>query len=556
MQPVKISTHSLDHTAADAFSAEHIGAKAANLAIMARLGLPIPPAFVIPLGLCQKIIARKPKAKADLERAIADGIAFLEEQTGRKFGGRHNPLLVSVRSGAARSMPGMLDTVLNVGCTWAAVRGLIRTYGNPRLAWDSRRRFLQSFGETVAGIPAKSFDDLLGELCARERAASEQQLDSAALEQLARSYHAVVADAVPEDPVEQLVVAAQAVFRSWTSERAVAYRRIQHLEDLTGTAVTVQAMVFGNSGPRSAAGVAFSRNPSTGDPRPVIDVLVDAQGEDVVSGRITPVDEEVLDRKMPAAAQALRTALVTLERKFRDVQDVEFTVEEQKLWLLQTRAAKRTPRAAVRLAHDLVKEGVVSRREAIERIRNIDIQALQTLRLVASGEPAARGYGASDGVAVGRAAFDAAGVARFSAAGEPCILVRSEISTADVVAFEHATGIVTVAGGRTAHAALVARQLGKPCVVGCGNLRISEAGNAARLGEGEFKEGDWLSIDARTGDVFIDRLSIEKVAPAPEVLAVSKWLSSERRKSRSPRQSRRTIASATTGDAPAIAKSR
>ena len=347
-------------------SAEEIGAKAANLARMAALGLPVPPAFVLPIRLCADVVAGKAHAAHDLRDGLQEGIAFLQKATGKSLGDHRNPLLVSVRSGAARSMPGMLDTVLNVGCTSMAVRGLIRCSGRPRLAWDCRRRFLESYAEAVAGLDPAPLAARLAELIAAEGAENDRELDTEALERLASDERKLLEDSDDgwlEDAATQLDRSAQAVYRSWMSERAQTYRRLERLEHLEGTAVTIQAMVFGNGGPSSGAGVAFSRDPSTGEPQPVIDVLFDAQGEDVVSGRRTPDTEQTLARGLPSVADELGSVLRLLEREFRDVQDVEFTIEEGRLWILQTRAAKRTPRAALKIAIDLVHEELITREQ-------------------------------------------------------------------------------------------------------------------------------------------------------------------------------------------------
>ena len=330
-------------------SADTIGAKAANLARMAALGLPVPPAFVLPVKLCADIIDKNAHAERDLCDGLKEGIAFLESATGKRFGDRARPLLVSVRSGAARSMPGMLDTVLNVGCTSAAVQGLIRLTGRPRLAWDCRRRFLESYAETVLGLEPGPFAACLAELTASEGLGNDRELDSEALERLAADEQALVEDRDDgwlEDATAQLDSAARAVYRSWMSERAQAYRRLQKLDDLEGTAVTVQAMVFGNGGLSSGAGVAFSRDPSTGLAQPMIDLVLDAQGEDVVSGRRTPDTEQTIIRALPMIAAELGGILKRLEAEFGDVQDVEFTIEDGKLWILQT--APRSGRHARR----------------------------------------------------------------------------------------------------------------------------------------------------------------------------------------------------------------
>lgn len=511
-------------------SAEAVGAKAANLARMAALGLSVPPGFVLPVELCAAIVKGDHRAEQKVMDGLSAGIAFLEQATGRLFGDRRQPLLVSVRSGAARSMPGMLDTVLNVGCTPAAVRGLIRLSGHPRFAWDCRRRFLESYGSVVLGVDPASFARGLREAVAREGADGESSLDGEALERLAEHHRQAIEDedgVLPEDPMEQLRAATQAVYRSWASDRARTYRRLENLEGLAGTAVTVQVMVFGNRGLSSGAGVAFSRDPSTGSATPVIDVLFEAQGEDVVSGSRTPETEEAIVRSAPAAAMHLRETLAMLEREFRDVQDVEFTIEDGKLWILQARAAKRTPRAALRFAIDFVEEGLIEQPEALRRLDGLSPGALDRRRLIDAGDPVGHGTGASAGVAVGRAAFDSASAERLGAGGEPVILVRPDTSTADVRGFAVSEGIVTAVGGRTAHAALVARQMGKPCIVGCGDLAIDVTGRRARLAGVEIQEGDWLSIDGEQGRIHLGRGTIVVDRPAAELAEVERWRSQQ-----------------------------
>ncbi|WP_028134887.1 PEP/pyruvate-binding domain-containing protein [Bradyrhizobium japonicum] len=512
--------------AADLRPAEEIGAKAANLARMAALGLPVPPAFVVPVKLCAEIIAGHAHAARHLRDGLKEGISFLESATGKRFGDRRQPLLVSVRSGAARSMPGMLETVLNVGCTLDAVHGLIRATGRPRLAWDCRRRFLESFGETVLGLNQAGFAARITELVAAEYAGSDRELDSEALERLAGREQALIedhADGSLEDAFAQLEAASQAVYRSWTSERAQTYRSLQHLEALEGTAVTVQAMVFGNGGLASGAGVAFSRDPSTGAPRPMIDLVLDAQGEDVVSGRRAPDTAEAIARELPKLESELGDVLRRLEHAFADAQDVEFTVENGKLWILQTRTAKRTPRAAARIAIDLVHEGLISKDAALERIAEVDLASLTETRLVAPGRPAVIGIGASGGIGIGRAAFSSESAQRLSAAGEPVILLRPDTSTADVAGFALAAGIVTSVGARTSHAALVARQMGKPCVVGCRELKIDPAAKRARLGNLTLDEGEWMTIEGDAGELYLGRCETIRTRPEAELAEIAAW---------------------------------
>jgi pyruvate, orthophosphate dikinase len=519
MHIVHIAKESAQHV-----SAETVGVKAANLARMAALGLPVPPAFVLPVDLCAAIVAGDPDVEQTLDEGLREGIAFLERATGKKFGDRRRPLLVSVRSGAAQSMPGMLDSVLDVGCTTAAVRGLVRMTGNSRFAWDCRRRFLESYAEIVLGIDPAVFTARLGDMVIKEGVDSVRELDCEALERLAADYRMLLAEDGPsEEPMAQLTNAARAVYRSWTSERAQTYRRLQHLEHLQGTAVTVQAMVFGNCGSSSAAGVAFSRDPSTGAAQPVIELLFEAQGEDVVAGRHTPDTEEALQRALPNVASRLRDILVQLEREFGDVQDIEFTVEDGCLYILQTRTAKRTSVAALRIAVDLVHEGLITPAQALRRLDGMDLTRLTRQRLVDTHNPMARGIGASSGVASGRAAFDSAGAERLSGSGAPVIIVRPDISTADVAGFAVSAGIVTAVGGRTAHAALVARQLGKPCVVGCDRVAVDVGAGRAQFADTTIAEGEWISIDGDGGEVYRGKREVVAERPEKELAEIERW---------------------------------
>ncbi|MBV8243179.1 MAG: pyruvate, phosphate dikinase [Hyphomicrobiales bacterium] len=505
-------------------SAEIVGSKAANLARMAALGLPVPPAFVLPVELCAAIVAADPDAERHLAEGLRDGIAFLESVSGKQFGDRRRPLLVSVRSGAAQSMPGMLDTVLDVGCTAAAVRGLVRMTGNPRFAWDCRQRLLEGYAAIVLGIDPAPLTTRAREMMVEEGVDSDRELDGEALERLAADYAVVLgADAPPDDPVAQLTSAARAVYRSWMSERAQTYRRLQHLEHLQGTAVTVQAMVFGNCSSSSAAGVAFSRDPSTGAAQPVIEVLFEAQGEDVVAGRHTPQTEEALARALPTVAIGLRDILRQLEREFGDVQDIEFTIEDGRLYILQTRTAKRTPRAALRIAIDLVHEGLITPAQALRRLDGIELDALSRQRLLDTREPVARGIGASSGVACGRAAFDSDAAKQLTGCGDPVILVRPDTNTADVAGFAVSAGIVTAVGGRTAHAALVARQMGKPCGVGCDRTAVDIARRRAQFATATVAEGEWISIDGDSGKVYLGRREVVTERPEGELAEVERW---------------------------------
>lgn len=511
-----------------------VGSKAAMLARMAGLGLRVPPAFVLPTTLCSALNAGRPEAEQALAEGLAQGIRRLEEATGCKFGDSRRPLLVSVRSGGAQSMPGMLATVLDVGLNFATVRGLIRTTGNPRMAWDSFRRFAQSYAEVVDGAPTAPFAAAMAQMIRAEEAVGEEDLDPEALERLTRVMLAA-AEAhsgrpVPEDPMDQLLAAARGVFRSWESPRALEYRRLNHMEALGGTAVTVQSMVFGNSGVGSGAGVAFTRNPASGEKRLYVDFLHDAQGEDVVSGRRTPGDVQRLAQRLPEVARELTEGAQTLERELGDVQDIEFTVENGVLFFLQTRPAKRTPRAVLRTAVDLVSEGLITPRQALDRVSGLDLDKAGVARFTGEAPAVATAIGASTGVATGVVAFDSDTAARLAARGSPVILVRQDISTEDIAGLATAVGVLTVMGGRTAHAAVVARQLGKVCVVGCAAL-ILDGRCAARLGGSAFKEGDWLSLDGETGEVFLGRREIALERPEAEIAQIERWRTQTQAKS-------------------------
>jgi pyruvate, orthophosphate dikinase len=510
----------------EALDPEVAGSKAAMLSRMARLGLRVPPAFVMPTALCRPLGRDGHAAEQALVEGLSQGVRRLEAATGRKFGDSRRPLLVSVRSGAARSMPGMLSTVLDVGLNAETVRGLIRLTGDPRMAWDSYRRFVQGYAEVVGDAPAAPFEAALGERLRAEGARGETELDPEALERLTHTLLTIAAGQpggpVPSDPMDQLLAAARAVYRSWDSERAIAYRRLNHLDGLKGTAVTVQAMVFGNSGGGSGAGVAFSRSPATGEAGLYVDFLSDAQGEDVVSGRRTPGDAAGLARRLPEAARELAAGAERLERAFADVQDIEFTVECGQLFFLQTRSAKRTPRAALRTAVDMVREGLITPQEGLGRLAEVDLDRAGVVRFAGEAQPAAHAIPASSGVASGQAAFDAEAAARIVARGVPAILVRHEISTDDIAGLAAAEGVLTAVGGRTAHAAVVARQLGKACLVGCSSLVLDGEGGA-RLGEATFREGDWLSLDGETGEVFLGRREVVVERPEAEIAEVQRW---------------------------------
>jgi pyruvate,orthophosphate dikinase len=436
---------------------------------------------------------------------------------------------VAVRSGAPQSMPGMMDTLLNVGLNEETLSGLLRLTGNPRLTWDSYRRLIRQFAEIVDGCDSRPFDQAVARILRQERVQGLPDLDHRGLRAMAGEFLEIHAELAghrfPRAPMEQLIAAVQAVHRSWWSERAREYRRLNGIPDVPGTAVTVQRMVFGNAGSDSGAGVAFTRNPASGENQLYVDFAFNAQGEDVVSGRESPREGAALGERLPATVTALEGVRARLEREFLDAQEIEFTVQEGELFLLQTRTGKRTPLAALRIAVEMVRSGLVEPAQALRRLEGIDLDALrETRRIPEAGASAlAQGVGASVGVVSGRIALDLGSTRSMAAKGGQVILVRREMSTDDVAGIALAGGVLTAAGGRTAHAAVVARQLGKVCVVGCAGLRIESAPRRIRLGERILLEGDWLSLDGESGEVWAGKVAVESRPPTALLEAVRGW---------------------------------
>jgi pyruvate,orthophosphate dikinase len=488
-----------------------LGFKAWNLARMAAMGLPVPPAFVLGTGWC----TRSREIGPELWR---DALTRLESHTGLALGDGRRPLLLSVRSGAPVSMPGMMETLLNIGLSDATLPGLVRVTGHPRLAWDAYRRLVAGYGEVVAGIDARHFEADLDDVRA---GGEERELDFAALRELARrhlaTYRSRVGEPFPQDASVQLRDAIAAVFASWNAGKARAYRDLHGLSHDMGTAVTVQRMVFGNAGGTSGAGVGFTRNPSSGDPLPWVDFLFNAQGEDVVSGRRNARGHEELAQVAPGVWQSLCEAVARLERALGDMQDFEFTVEHGQLYLLQTRNGKRTPQAVARIALDLCDEGVISPQMACERTQGLDARTL-AVQVVAtdSGEllaPLARAASASSGVVCGEIALDEAQVRRRKAAGASVVLLRRDAETRDITALELADGLLTQRGSRTSHAAVVARQLGKVCLVGCETLAIDEAARSVSVGDRQLREGDSITLDGNEGVLYAGSVRLEERIP-------------------------------------------
>lgn len=499
-------------------SAKEVGGKAWNLMRMASAGLAVPPAFVLPVQW----------AGHPLDDALASGISVLEKRSGLVFGSCRRPLLVSVRSGSAVSMPGMLETVLDVGLNAESVEGLIRLTGNPKLAWDCYRRLIQGYAETVQGLPAGPFEELIASAVSHGGVESERDLDFRAIRELTRNmislFQDLAARPLPTDPHEQLRNAAAAVFESWNAPKAVSYRKLNGISNRLGTAVTVQTMVFGNAGGESGSGVGFTRNPASGEHEKYVDFRFNVQGEDVVAGRHRAQDCERLQHTLPAIWKEIESACRTLEEIFRDAQDFEFTLQNGALYLLQSRDAKRTDWAALRIAVDLAEEGLIDHCEARRRLRGIDLDRVSRTRFEkGSAEVMARADAASIGVVSGAIAFDSAAVERIAREGKTAILVRRDIATEDISGIAKAGGILTATGSRTSHAAVVARQLGKVCLVGCASLEFDRKARCCRIGGQMLNEGDIVSLDGNEGCVYSGAIKMLTERPDRELAAIAQW---------------------------------
>ena len=521
--------------ARDAGSAADMGFKAHNLGRMAHLGLKVPEAFVLGTAICRDFLKHPAKSRTALHDLLVEMLRRLESASRLAFGGNRKPLLVSVRSGAPVSMPGMMDTLLNIGLCDATVHGLIRLTGNPRLAWDSYRRLVQQFAEVVHGAEAAPFRAALDAAQREAGVDSARELDFRQLAQLTREFLAIFRDVAgqpfPQDPLEQAEAAIAAVFASWNSARAIEYRRLNDLPDSIGTAVTVQRMVFGNAGGTSGAGVAFTRDPAGGDNRLYVDFLFNSQGEDVVSGRFAAGDAERLQTVLPDVRARLETVRGMLEAEFRDAQEFEFTVQDGELFLLQTRSGKRTPWAALRIAVDQVREGLIAPDEALRRLDGIDLDGLERKHLAPGVEQELLGHAvpAGIGLAGGAIALDAAAAQRLVAEGRRALLVREDTLTEDIAGLAACEGLLTLRGSRTAHAAVVARQMGKPCLVGCSQLAIDAAARSITLGARTLREGDPLWIDAEAGLIFASEPAVAIEKPLAELAAVSAWRNAQTR---------------------------
>jgi pyruvate,orthophosphate dikinase len=512
-----------------------LGGKGANVAEMARIGIRVPDGFTVTTEACVETMRRNTTWPDGLWDEILDRLAALEERTERRLGDPERPLLVSVRSGAVFSMPGMMDTILNLGIGDEVADGLARAAGDERFAWDSYRRFLQMFGEVVIGVPGDVFEHALSRRKADRGVQSDTELGPEDLRALVDDFRRLTREETgeefPADPREQLRRAVDAVFRSWQNPRAAVYRRANGIPDDLGTAVNVMQMVFGNLGETSATGVCFTRNPATGEKEVYGEFLVNAQGEDVVAGIRTPRPLAELEQVLPDAYRELVDTMARLEAHYGDVQDIEFTVERGTLYLLQTRAGKRTAQAAVRIARDLVQEGVISAEDAVRRIDPGQLDQLlhPMIDPGAERERVGRGLNASPGAGQGAVVLDADTAERRGKAGEPVVLVRWETTPDDIHGVLVAQGILTAHGGMTSHAAVVARGMGKPCVAGCEALTIDLDARTIRIGERTFAEGDMITIDGGTGEVFAGALPLVPPHVNEDFEAVVAWADEIRR---------------------------
>ena len=515
-----------------------LGGKGAGAAEMTKAGMPVPPGFTITTEACRAYLANKGKFPPGMWEQTTTALKTLERKTGKRFGDPHNPLLVSVRSGAKFSMPGMMDTVLNLGLNEETIKGLAALTKDERFALDARRRFIQMFGKTVMGIDGEKFEHALSEAKKRAGVKTDPELKPEDLRKLVTRFLAIYKDATghefPSDPVAQLRAAIEAVFKSWNTDRAKTYRRVERIPDDLGTAVNVQMMVFGNMGPTSGTGVAFTRNPITGKKELYGDYLANAHGEDVVAGVRDTEPISALKRRLPKVYAEFEGYARKLEKHYKDVQDLEFTVERGKLYMLQTRSAKRTGEAAVRIAVDMVSEGLINRKEAVARVEPRQLEQLLFPRVDPSAKVQAltRGVPASPGAATGQAVFDADTAQEWGKQGKAVILVRIETNPNDVHGMVEAKGILTQTGGTASHAALVARGMGRPCIVGASKVMVNLSTRSFAVDGTTVKEGDEITIDGLTGDVYLGRVPTIDPKPLrkhPQANAILSWADGIRR---------------------------
>ena len=509
-----------------------LGGKGANLAEMTKIGLPVPQGFTITTDACNDYYDNEKTIRAEIVAEIEKHLAELEELQGKKLGCTKNPLLVSVRSGAVFSMPGMMDTILNLGLNDNSVLGLADATQNERFAYDSYRRFIQMFSDVAMEVPKYKFENVLDRVKEEKGYKFDTDLTTEDLKGIVEEFKAIYKKEVktdfPQDPKEQLMLAIEAVFRSWNNPRAIVYRKLNEISHKLGTAVNIQSMVFGNMGETSGTGVAFTRNPATGENKLFGEYLINAQGEDVVAGIRTPHDISTLQNVMPEIYDQFVKVTHILENHYKDMQDIEFTIENEKLFILQTRNGKRTAKAAINVAVDLVEAGIIDKKEAIMRVEpnqldqllhpTFEDKALKEATVLAKGLPA------SPGAACGKVYFNADDVVAAVEGGEKVLLVRQETSPEDIEGMVKAEGILTARGGMTSHAAVVARGMGKCCVAGCGEIKVDEAAKEIRAGELAIKEGDFLSIDGSTGKVYLGEVKQSPVEMTGNFEKLMNWV--------------------------------
>ncbi len=508
-----------------------LGGKGANLAEMTNIGLPVPQGFTITTEACTQYYEDGREINSEIQKQINEYISLMEKETGKKFGDKENPLLVSVRSGARASMPGMMDTILNLGLNEEVVEVLSKKSNNPRWAWDCYRRFIQMYSDVVMEVGKKYFEELIDKMKTEKKVKQDVELTADDLKELANQFKAEYKEKIgkdfPSDPKEQLMGAIKAVFRSWDNPRANVYRRDNDIPYSWGTAVNVQSMAFGNMGDDCGTGVAFTRDPATGEKGLFGEFLTNAQGEDVVAGVRTPMKIAEMEQKFPEAFKQFKEVCKTLEQHYRDMQDMEFTVEHGKLYMLQTRNGKRTARAALKIACDLVDEGMRTEEEAVLMIdpRNLDtlLHPQFDAKALKEAKPIGKGLGASPGAACGEIVFTAEDAEKWKAKKKKCVLVRLETSPEDITGMKAAQGILTVRGGMTSHAAVVARGMGSCCVSGCGDIKMDEANKKFELGGKVFKEGDVISIDGTTGNIYDGEIKTVDATIAGEFGRVMAW---------------------------------
>ena len=530
---------------------ELLGGKGANLAEMTGLGLPVPQGFTITTEACTQYYEDGREINAEIQGQINEYIEKMEEITGKKFGDKENPLLVSVRSGARASMPGMMDTILNLGLNEDVVEVIAKKSNNPRWAWDCYRRFIQMYSDVVMEVGKKYFEELIDKMKAERGVTYHVELTADDLKELAGQFKAEYKEKIgqdfPDDPKEQLMGAVKAVFRSWDNPRANVYRRDNDIPYSWGTAVNVQSMAFGNMGDDCGTGVAFTRDPATGEKKLMGEFLINAQGEDVVAGVRTPMPIAKMAEEFPEAFEQFQNVCQTLENHYRDMQDMEFTVENKKLYMLQTRNGKRTAQAALKIACDLVDEGMRTEEEAVAMIdpRNLDTLLHPQFDAAAlkAATPIGKGLGASPGAACGKIVFTAEDAENWNANGEKVVLVRLETSPEDITGMKASQGILTVRGGMTSHAAVVARGMGTCCVSGCGDIAMDEANKKFTLAGKEFHEGDYISIDGSTGNIYDGVIPTVDATIAGEFGRIMAWADKYR-----------TLKVRTNADTPADAK--